>query len=139
MQDLARKLFALEAKECGQSDSSVDVTLRVCEKLRLSLLQFAGVIGFSSLLSRALTLACLDIPILKSVHVDTDGSLEGFSSIEKLVESVDIGSASHPGVAFVSQLLSLLVTFIGFSIVMSLLRDAWPSEPFGLAEQEAEE
>ena len=37
MQDLARKLFSIEAKECDQSDSSVDVTLRVCEKLRMSL------------------------------------------------------------------------------------------------------
>ncbi len=138
MQDLARRLFAFEVKLTDSSDPSSNVTAHVCEKIRTPLLQIAGAAGYSSLLSRALTLARIVEPALQIVQVRADGTLEGFDGIEKIRLS-STKSAEHPGVVLVGHLLSLLVTFIGASIATSLLGDAWPNESFSIAEQKVEE
>jgi hypothetical protein len=49
----------------------------VIGELRLRLIKLAGVNGFRSLLSRALTLAKAEVPLLNMVQIRSDGSLEG--------------------------------------------------------------
>jgi len=71
----------------------VDVAGRVIEELRLRLVRLAGVDGFRSLLSRALTLAKADVPSLKMVQISADGSVEGFDGIEG---SREAGAAGQP-------------------------------------------
>jgi hypothetical protein len=139
MQYLARQLFDLESKHGEPTDSSADITARVCERLRSSLSQFAGAVGFSSLLSRALTLARIQEPALKNVQVRSDGTLVGLFDVEKTFESFNAASGPYPGEVLVGQLLSLLVTFIGASIVIGLLRDAWPNETFSITGRKVEE
>jgi hypothetical protein len=51
--------------------------LRVYEKLRQSLVAFAGTAGFQSLAFRALTLAKSEAPGLRAVQIAEDGSLHG--------------------------------------------------------------
>ncbi len=117
MQDLARRLLALEAAQGGPSDQPVDEAVRACERLRVLISKFVGVAGFGSLLSRALSLAKAEVPSLGMVRVRPDGTLEGFAENER--DRVR-GEGAGGG------LLGLLVTFIGLSLTLALVRDAWP-------------
>ena len=123
IQNLARRLIALEtARE--PSEGLVGEAVRVCEKLRVPLAKLAGVAGFRSLLTRAMALATAEVPWLAAVQVRADGSLEGFDAAQLQQGAVPGGEA---GVVVVSQLIGLLVTFIGEPLTMRLMRDAWPN------------
>ena len=116
--ELAEQLVALEAGSQSVFTADRLATCRVCEKLRRPLVTLAGTAGFSSLLSRALTLAKRESPALSAVQVKPDGSLEGLDGEAAL---------AHP--ILVGYLLSLLVTFIGETLTMRLLHDIWPDLP----------
>ena len=122
-QDLARRFLGFEAAHDDSSDARADVAVRVIEELRLRLIRLAGVDGFRSLLSRALTLAKAEVPSLKMAHVSADGSLEGFNEIEQTEEA---GATEQAGIVLVAHLLELLVTFIGAPLTLRLVRDKWP-------------
>ncbi len=122
-QELARRLLAFEAAHDNSSTAGVDVAARVIEELRLRLIRLAGVDGFRSLLSRALTLAKAEVPSLNMVQVRADGSVEGFDGIEG---SQEAGAAGQAGIVLVAHLLELLVTFIGAPLTLRLVRDKWP-------------
>lgn len=123
IQDLARRLLAFEAAHDNALDVQVDVVLHVIEELRMRLIRLAGVEGFRSLLSRALTLAKAEAPALTMVQVRADGSLEGFNGIEQGQEA---GATGQAGIVLVAQLLELLVTFIGAPLTLRLVHDKWP-------------
>ena len=135
-QDLARRLLAFEAAHDNSSAAGGDVAARVIEELRLRLIKLAGVDGFRSLLSRALTLAKAEVPSLDMVHVSADGSLEGFDGIEG---SEATGAATQAGIVLVAHLLELLVTFIGAPLTLSLVRDKWPDASMDGADLRTEE
>src|SRR5450631_3239546 len=67
--DLAQRLLDQEAVADKTSLTTESKTLRVYEKLRRSLCTLAGVAGFRSLASRALTLAKAEAPGLSSMQV----------------------------------------------------------------------
>jgi hypothetical protein len=136
IQDLARRLLAFEAAHDNSSDARVDVAVQVIEELRMHLIRFAGVDGFRSLLSRALTLAKAEVPSLNMVHVRTEGSLEGFDGIE---QSQEAGAAVQAGIVLVAHLLELLVTFIGKPLTLRLVREAWPDAAMDGADLRTEE
>ena len=119
MRKLARQLLALEASD---SRSQAHEAVIVSEKLRSSLTRFAGVDGFKALLRRALALARADVPSLEAVEIGADGRLEGF---EKLLGGTT-GIGSDPGAAVTEHLLGLMMTFVGESLTLRLVRDAWP-------------
>ncbi len=121
VQDLARRLLAFEADQQNSIEAREDVAVKVIEELRLRLIKLAGVVGFRSLLSRALTLAKAEVPSLNIVHVSVDGSLNGFDGIKQNQEAGD-----QPGIVLVAHLLELLVTFIGQPLTLRLIRDKWP-------------
>jgi hypothetical protein len=54
------------------------------------------------------------------ISIQADGSVTGFQKPEQYAAGVEI----------VAQLLALLAIFIGESLMVTLLRDAWPSESF---------
>ena len=95
-----------------------DVVSRVCDKLRRPLTALAGVAGFRSLLARALTLAKQESPVLSSLEVKPDGSLQGLN-----------GEAAQAGAVLIAHLLGLMITFIGESITLRLLHDVWLDLP----------
>ncbi len=123
LQDLARRLLAVEAARAKPSDAHVEEAVRVCEKLRVPLVKLAGLASFASLLSRALALARAEVLALGAVRVRADGSLEGLDEIERTQSSEASGKGA---VVLVAQLLGLLVTFIGEPLTLRLVRDAWP-------------
>jgi hypothetical protein len=122
IQNLARRLIALEAAR-EPLDEPIDEGVRVCEKLRAPLAKLAGVAGFRSLMARAKALATAEVPWLDSVQVRPDGSLEGFDAARRQQGTVPNGEA---GVVVVTQLLGLLVTFIGEPLTLRLVCDALP-------------
>lgn len=122
MQELARRILAIEAARAKAAGTEVDVTAQVCEKLRVPLAKLAGPAGFSSLLSRALALAKAEVPSLRVVQVRPDGSLAGF---EGITPSHDAGLETDR-VVLVIRLLGLLATFIGEPLTRRLVCDVWP-------------
>ena len=127
IQNLARRLIALEAKR-PPSDGLGGAVVRACDKLRMPLAKLAGVAGFRSLMARAKTLATSDVPWLDSVQVRADGSLEGFEVASSQQSALQ---GQEAGVAIVTNLLGLLVTFIGESLTQQFVRDAWSNESLG--------
>jgi hypothetical protein len=65
--DLAQRLIANEGAAGNASEPMEFAAFRVCETLRGPVCALAGVPGFRSLLSRALTLARAEAPCLSSV------------------------------------------------------------------------
>lgn len=120
MRDLARRLLA---ESQIASDPHVPEAVMVNEKLRISLIQFAGADGFAALLRRALALASAEVPALQSATVSADGRLEGLEQLVTQPGSV----AGAAAVAITAQMLGLLVTFIGEPLTLRLVRETWPN------------
>jgi hypothetical protein len=117
---LAQRLLTYEAVAGENSEPAESAAFRVCAKLRRPLITLAGVAGFRSLLSRALTLARAEAPSLSAVQVAADGSLKGLDEL--------------------AQLIGLLLTFIGDGLTLRLVQDVWPEAAFDgrISEKERE-
>jgi hypothetical protein len=121
---LAQRLLTYEAVAGENSDPTQSAAFRVCAKLRRPLITLAGVAGFRSLLSRALTLARAEAPRLSVVQIAADGSLEG---LDELTSQTDKEQARDEGAILIAQLLGLLLTFIGEGLTLRLVQDEWPA------------
>ena len=132
IQDLTRRFIALEALCDPDAIAGESRAMRVCEKLRLTLVKFAGITGHRTLVSRALSLAKAQAPSLEPVRVRPDGSLEGFD---------EIGTSQDTEAAEIVlfHLLSLLVTFIGERQTLALLRTGWPDEALDKTQSKTED
>ena len=130
MRDLAQRLLDYEAFAGNASEPGESATLRVYEKLRQGLGEFAGVAGFQSLASRALALARKEAPGLNAVGVSADGSLRGLGGIELQfdIDKVQAGEfpAGEGGIILIARLLGLLLIFLGEALTLSLLQITWP-------------
>ncbi|HEX7021680.1 MAG TPA: hypothetical protein VF171_02410 [Trueperaceae bacterium] len=134
VQNLARRLIAAEASARAPSATGpgADAVLgagaaQVCEKLRGPLSRLAGIAGFATLLSRALALAKRRVPALEAWRVRPDGALEKISNGEAAPHAATAGEHNiDPGLVLVSEMLGLLVTFIGGTLTLRLVRDIWP-------------
>jgi len=132
MRDLAHRLLTYEAGAGKTSEPMEFATLRVYEKLRQNLSTFAGVAAFESLASRALTQAKSEAPGLWAVRVVADGSLQGLGEFEpqlgefEPLQGSSKDQVSEGGVILIARLLGLLLIFLGQTLTLSLLRNAWP-------------
>jgi hypothetical protein len=125
---LAQRLLAYEAVAGGNSELTESAAFRVCAKLRRPLITLAGVAGFRSLLSRALTLAKAEAPSLSAVQVAADGSLKG---LDELASQTDKEQARDEAAILIAQLLGLLLTFIGEGLTLRLIQNEWPEPTVG--------
>jgi hypothetical protein len=116
--DLAERLLAYENTAGKTSDPTKFAAFGVCERLRQPLIKLAGVAGFRSLLSRALTLARVEAPILNAVQVAADGSLQG---LDELRPQTDTDQAREAGIILITQLLGLLVRVVGEAMTLQLV------------------
>jgi hypothetical protein len=134
MRELAHRLLAYEAVAGKASEPAESATLRVYENLRLSLVAFAGTAAFQSLAFRALTQAKSEAPSLWAAQVAEDGSLQGLGEFEPEVEmdrdQAGEYSNGEGGIALITRLLGLLLIFLGKTLTLSLLRNAWPGANF---------
>ena len=122
---LARRLLAWEAEADEDSEPSASVPLRVYEKLRRRLCFLAGVAGFYSLASRALTLAKSEAPDLSAIQVASDGSLLGLDKLDVQIDTVR-NKAGKDETILIARLLGLLLMFLGDALTLSLISDLWP-------------
>ncbi len=121
LRDLAERLLAMECD--NGEDTTKPAARRVCDKFGGTLSKLAGTAGYRSLLTRALALAQAYAPALKTVHVASDGTLEGFSEAKETTTKEEF---TRGEIALVVQLLSLLHTFIGEPLTQQLVKEAWP-------------
>jgi hypothetical protein len=121
--DLARQLLAEEAAVDKTSLTTESALFRVYDKLRRSLCALAGVAGFRSLASRALTLAKAEAPSLSEMQVTSNGSLRRSGEPESQSREHQEDEA---GVILLAEILALLITFIGETLTLRLVQDAWP-------------
>ncbi len=128
--DMALHLLQCEAMSAKHSESMESATVRVYEKLRQGLSEFAGVAGFQSLASRALALARSEVPSLNTARVTEDGSLHGLGELDHPIDIDNSQAGCDPvderGVVLIARLLGLLHIFLGEALTLSLLRNAWP-------------
>ena len=127
-QHLAQRLLAYEAVAGKNSETTESAAFRVCAKLREPLTTFAGVAGFRSLLSRALTLAKAEAPSLSAVQIAEDGSLQG---LDELKPEIDTDQTKERGAILVAQLIGLLLTFIGEGLTLRMVQGVWPQATEG--------
>ena len=123
MHDFAKRLIAHEAGGNKSSASNAPVIFAVVAKLRPTLTNLMGNVGFSALLSRALALGSKKVRCLAKVHINSDGSFQG---IDELAEQIDADECFEGQVVLLAQLLGLLVAFIGEKLTLHLLREVWP-------------
>jgi len=124
---LAQRLLTYEAVAGENSEPAESAAFRVCAKLRPPLITLAGVAGFRSLLSRALTLARAEAPSLSAVQVAADGSVKG---LDELASQTDKEQARDGGAILIAQLIGLLLLFIGEGLTLRLVQDVWPEAAF---------
>ena len=123
MRNFARRLVADEPRENKTSAAKTQADFNACEKLRLNLTLYTGNAGFRALLTRALALAKAEVPWLRAVHVNADGTLE---EVEELHAQLDPDELFEGRVVLLAQLLGLLVAFIGENLTLRLVREIWP-------------
>ena len=136
--DLAHRLLECEAGANKSSEPRKSATLRVYEKLRDGLSEFAGAAGFESIASRALALARTEAPSLNAVRVSPNGKLQGLGQGSGEFEhQVDIdkdrageSQAGEGEIILIARILGLLLLFLGEAIVLGLLRVTWPGAAF---------
>ena len=138
IRDLAHRLVACEAVATKTTEPRKSATLRVYEKLRDGLSEFAGAAGFESIASRALALARTEAPSLNAVQVSSDGKLHGLGhGPGEFEHQIDIDKdrageslAGEGEIILIARILGLLLLFLGEAIVLSLLRVTWPGAAF---------
>ena len=123
IRNIAERLIAHETSESESSGKKTGANFPVCEKLRPHLATLMGSTGFRALLLRALARAEEEVPSLRAVQVDADGSLAGFDKLEVQAAPDELAVAR---VVLVAQLLGLLAAFIGESLMLQIVRDVWP-------------
>jgi hypothetical protein len=116
--DLALRLLTYEDAAGKTFEPTEFAAFGVCERLRKPLITLAGLAGFRSLLSRALTLARVEAPSLNAVQVAVDGSLQG---LDGLRPQVDADQAREAGIILITQLLGLLVRVVGEAMTLQLV------------------
>ena len=123
IRDLARLLLMLEANRSAPPAEQVQVTLSVFTNVRTYLSRIVGVAGFQALLARALALATAEMAWLETVRVQDDATLMGFTEAAQRQPAKAVTAGS---IALLSQLIGLLVIFIGDTLTLRLVQDIWP-------------
>jgi hypothetical protein len=126
MRNFAERLIAYETRGKKSSRTKSPAAFTVCEKLRPHLATLVGKGGFHALFARALALASAEVPWLRALRVDADGSLQG---LDELPAHVDAKQILEGKVVLAAQLLGLLVAFIGENLTVRLVREVWPNVP----------
>ena len=126
MRDCAERLIAYETRENKSSGTQTPADFRSCEKLRLHLATFMGNSGIRTLLLRSIALATVEVPWLVTVQVKADDHWEG---LEELQTQLDPDEFFEGGVVLLTQLLGLLVAFIGANLTVRMVCEIWPKVP----------
>jgi hypothetical protein len=124
MRNIAKRLISDGARGDKPGATKNAAEFSVSEKLRANLATLMGNGGYHALLSRALALAQVEVPSLRAIHVNADGTLtEG----EEHRVQLDPDEMFEGRVVLLAQLIGLLVAFIGENLTLRLVREVWPN------------
>ena len=126
MREFAGRLIAYETKANEAYAKRPQAAFAVVEKFRPQLANLLGNAGFRALLARSLALANEEVPWLCTLHVNSDGFLDGLDEREAKVAADE---TLQGRVVLLAQLLGLMVAFIGEGLTLQLVRDGWPKLP----------
>jgi len=126
MRNLAKRIIACETDGDPSAETQIPDAFRAFEKLRPQLVPLMGLGGFRALISRALRLARVEVPWLRSIQVKSNGTLEGLEEIHAQLspDALFVGK-----VTLLGQLLGLLDSFIGENLTLRLVLEIWPQAP----------
>ncbi len=127
--DLAWRLLIREAGNDRSPEMLARVTQRCFDRLYSRLAELVGPAGFDALAKRALHLAGLECPYLKSVVAELLPNGYLLQGLQASVEGRDEDEARTGLVALLGAFFWLLVTFIGDRLFWKLLRGVWPDLP----------
>lgn len=123
---LAERLIVAETLGNTSSEATAASAFPVLDKLRPQLATLMGSGGVRALIGRSLALARPQAAWLHSVQVNAAGNLEG---VEALRPTLDTAEFLEGRIVLLSQLLGLLVAFIGPSLTSRLIGEVWPHIP----------
>jgi hypothetical protein len=130
LKEFAQRLLAQEAAS-NESGGGTGAAFCICERFRISLANLMGSAGYRALLARAVALAGAEVPWLRGLHIRADSRLEDMA---ELVSKLTAQEIARGEVALVTELLGLLVTFIGPALTVQLMQEAWPEADLGEVE-----
>jgi hypothetical protein len=125
IQDLAYRLFAVEALKHGQPRDAAETMEGVCQRLQQRLKLLIGTAGLYALFARGLYLAKAEYPWLDLVEMEQnpDCALKG---LREAAEQQDSDDAIKGFAAITANIIWLLVTFIGEDIILGVMYETWP-------------
>ena len=124
LRDFAERLISLAAAEATSFAPKSPELFTVIEKLRPSLVQVVGALGFSAVLSRAVAIAHVDVAWLRAVHVKPDG--QG-GNLADPPATVGANEVLEGRVVLLAEFFGLLVDLIGERLVLQLVHQAMPA------------
>lgn len=130
VQDITYRLLRIEKSSRADCDSDIRLAIYVCAKLQVPLTRFAGPVGYSTLLSRALALSCADNTRFQDMFISPDGILVISEPTSLQGQPISTNLPNDEGAILIAHLLALLATFVGEHLMLTLLSDAWPDESF---------
>lgn len=128
IRSLSRRIIAFETVESTSAGIPAPATFPTIAKLSVYLSALMGQIGCQALLSRALVLAAGELHWLTQLSVNSSCAVEGLTAPQSAPELADFAEGE---VAMLSQLLVLLVAFIGPTLTLRLLKELWPKLSLG--------
>lgn len=124
LREFAERLMSLGAADATSSAPKPPALFTVIERLRPSLVQVVGALGFSAVLSRALAIAHVDVAWLRAVHVKPDGH---WANLDEPTATVGADEIFEGSVVLLAEFVSLLVDLIGERLVLQLVHQAMPA------------
>ena len=127
---VAQQVLRRGAGESPDPAALADAVLQADARLGQLLATLIGVLGYTTLLTRAVYLAQADVPALAGITVgpDTEGHLRGVHAFAAAAGSPPEGlRAVETGLTIIlAQVVGLLIIFIGEDLALRLVREAWP-------------
>jgi hypothetical protein len=116
-------------------DAIVSVSIDLWERLASELIALVGEGGFQSLYSRSVHLTNAIYPWLAPSHRPQQVETR-FAGLQLSLEGRDFTEASEASIALLSTSIDILVTLIGESLTISILRSAWGEDASNIAAKE---
>lgn len=128
VKEFAKRLLAQEAVSGAAADAGA---FRVCEKLRKSLSKLMGMAGYRAIFAHALSRAQTKVGWLSELRIQADGTLAGLVEIKARLTGEEMAEGEA---VLVTELLRLIVIFIGPTLTLQLIQQAWPNSQFSEGE-----
>ncbi len=127
IKNIGQQLIAYESANGSVGSQPFADVITIFGKLQKILSKLAGISGYNSLLRRSLMMGKTKAKSLEMIQIRSDGALE--LNVAHAANSHLLLEESA-GDILLTQFLGLLVTFIGETLTVNLLRDVWPNVPF---------